>query len=263
MSVSPLVIVHRDPALLAQTAAARLITRLVDAQAARGSASMVVTGGSIGIAVLAALADSPARDAVDWRRVDVWWGDERFLASGDADRNQTQAQSALLDRLPLDPARVHAMAASDGIDGPDVEAAAERYADELAQVAAATGAGRTSVPSFDVLLLGVGPDAHVASLFPEHAAVHEQERTVVGVRGAPKPPPTRITLTLPTICTAEEVWLIVAGTDKAQAVGLSLRGPGPIQAPAGAVSGRRATLWLLDRAAAAHVPPALIRRASP
>ena len=263
MSVSPLVIVHRDPALLAQAAAARLIIRLVDAQAARSSATVVLTGGSSGIAVLTAIAEAPARDAVDWRRVDVWWGDERFLPGGHPDRNQTQAQAALLDRLPLDPERVHPMPASDGLDGPDVEVAANRYADELAQVAAATGTGRAAVPAFDVLLLGVGPDAHVASLFPEHAAVHEQERTVVGVHGAPKPPPTRITLTLPTICTAEEVWLIVAGADKAQAVGLSLRGPGPIQAPAGSVSGRRATRWLLDRAAATHVPPALIRLASP
>ena len=124
MSVSPLVIVHRDPALLAQAAAARLITRLVDAQGARNSASIVVTGGTTGIAVLAAIANSPARDAVDWRHVDVWWGDERFLPAGDPDRNQTQAQAALLDRLPLDPERVHPMPANDGIDGLDVEAAA-------------------------------------------------------------------------------------------------------------------------------------------
>lgn len=263
MSVSPLAIVHRDAAVLAQAAAARLVTRLVDAQAARGSASMVLTGGTVGISVLTALAQSPARDAVDWRRVDVWWGDERFLPAGDPERNDTQAAAALLDQLPLDPRRVHPMPASDGVDGSDVEAAANRYADELAQVAEATGAGRSGVPQFDVLMLGVGPDAHIASLFPEHAGIHEQERTVVGVHGAPKPPPTRITLTLPTICSADEVWLVVAGAEKAQAVGLALSGAGPVQAPAGAASGRRVTLWLLDRAAAAHVPAALVRISSP
>ena len=130
MSVSPLAIVHRDAAVLAQAAAARLVTRLVDAQAARGSASMVLTGGTVGISVLTALAQSPARDAVDWRRVDVWWGDERFLPAGDPERNDTQAVAALLGQLPLDPRRVHPLPASDGVDGSDVEAAANRYADD-------------------------------------------------------------------------------------------------------------------------------------
>ena len=263
MSRSPLVVVHRDATVLAQAAAARLITRVVDAQASRGWASVVLTGGSTGIAVLSALAAAPARDAVDWRQVDVWWGDERFLPAGDPERNDTAARAALLDLLPFDPARVHPMPASDGADGPDAGAAAARYAGELAEVADRTGAGRGGVPVFDVLLLGVGPDAHVASLFPEHAALHETERTVVAVHGSPKPPPTRITLTLPTIDTAEEVWLVTAGTDKAQAVGLALSGAGPMQAPAGAVGGRRATLWLLDRTAASQVPRALVRTASP
>jgi 6-phosphogluconolactonase len=95
------------------------------------------------------------------------------------------------------------------------------------------------------------------------AAVHERERTVVGVHGAPKPPPTRITLTLPALTSADEVWLLVAGAEKARAVGLALRGAGPVQAPAGSAVGRRSTLWLLDRAAAAQVPSQLVRPASP
>jgi 6-phosphogluconolactonase len=273
MSTAPLVIVHRDADLLAQSVAARLVTRLVDAQAARGSAHVVLTGGTIGIACLSALAQSPARDAVDWSAVHVWWGDERYLPSGDPERNETQARAALLDTLPLDPAHVHPMPASDGGDGgasgdpadpaDTVDAAAERYADELARVAAAEGAGRDAVPAFDVLMLGVGPDAHVASLFPEMAGVHEDERTVIGVHGSPKPPPLRISLTLPAIARAEEVLLVASGEGKAGAVGLALSGAGPVQAPAGAVAGRRATVWLLDRAAAAKVPPALVRIASP
>lgn len=263
MSASPLVVVHADPDLLARAAAARLVTRMVDAQAARGFASVVLTGGSMGIGVLAALAQSPARDAVQWSRVDVWWGDERFLPAGDPERNETQARQALLDAVPLDPERVHPMPASDGPDGPDVDAGADRYAAELARAAHSQRSARHDVPVLDVLLLGVGPDAHVASLFPEMAGVHEQERTVIGVHGSPKPPPLRISLTLPAIAQAEEVWLVVAGADKAGAVGLSLRGAGPVQAPAGAVGGRSRTLWLLDRAAAAAVPPALVRIASP
>ncbi|GAB3591064.1 6-phosphogluconolactonase [Angustibacter peucedani] len=263
MSASPLVVVHRDADLLAASVAARLVTKLVDAQAARGRAHVVLTGGTVGIAVLAALADSPARDAVDWSRVHVWWGDERYVPAGSDDRNEKQAREALLDRLPLDPAKVHAMPASDAPGATGVDAAAERYADELARVAASEGAGRDDVPAFDVLMLGVGPDAHVASLFPEMAGVHEQERTVVGVHGSPKPPPLRVSLTLPAIARAEEVWLVAAGEGKAGAIGLALSGAGPVQAPAGAVGGRRATVWLLDRAAAREVPPALIRIASP
>ena len=262
MNTAPRVVVHAAKQLLAEAAAARLVTRLVDAQSSRGSAGVVLTGGSVGIGVLAALAASPARDAVDWSRVDVWWGDERFLPAGHPERNETQAREALLDRLPLDPQRVHPMPASDGPDGGDVDAAAARHAEELA--AAARREGRhDGVPTFDVLMLGVGPDAHVASLFPEMAGVHETERTVVGVHGSPKPPPLRTSLTLPAICNADEVWLVVAGEDKAAAVGLALRGAGPVQAPASAVRGRRTTLWLLDRAAAAQVPPALVRLASP
>ncbi|MGN6302791.1 MAG: 6-phosphogluconolactonase [Angustibacter sp.] len=263
MSASPVVVVHADAAGLARSVADRLVTRLVEAQSDRGRAHVVLTGGGMGSAVLKALDDGPGRDAVDWGRVHVWWGDERFLPSGHPDRNETQARAALLDRLPLDPSHVHAVPASEAPGVRDVDDAAARYADELAQVAEREGVGRDGTPVFDVLMLGVGPDAHVASVFPELAAVHEQERLVVGVHGSPKPPPLRVTLTLPAIARAQEVWLVAAGAEKAQAVGLSLRGAGPVQAPAGAARGRRVTAWLLDRAAAANVPPALVRIASP
>ncbi len=122
------VIVHADPDLLAQAVAARLIVALIDAQADRGEAGIVLTGGRIASAVYRAVRSLPARDAVDWSRVDVWWGDERFLPAGDPDRNETQAREALLDTLPLTPARVHPMPPSDGPDGNDPEAAAARYA---------------------------------------------------------------------------------------------------------------------------------------
>ncbi|MEU3462402.1 6-phosphogluconolactonase [Streptomyces sp. NPDC006733] len=257
---TPQVVVHRDKELMAKAAAARLITKIVDAQSARGSASVVLTGGRNGNALLAALAASPARDAVDWAHLDLWWGDERFEPEGDAERNVTQAREILLDAVPLDPARVHAMPASDGAHGRDVDAAAADYAAELAKASGPEDHG--PVPTFDVLMLGVGPDTHVASLFPEHPAVRETERTVVGVHGAPKPPPTRISLTLPAIRAAREVWLLAAGEDKAGAVAMALSGAGEIQAPAAGARGRRRTLWLLDRAAAAELPPQLYPPAS-
>jgi len=91
MSV-PEVLVHHDEPLLAKAVAARLLTALVDSVAARGSASVVLTGGGIGTSVLAELAVAPARDAVDWRRLDIWWGDERFRPAGDPERNETGAR---------------------------------------------------------------------------------------------------------------------------------------------------------------------------
>jgi 6-phosphogluconolactonase len=254
------VIVHHDPDLLAKAVAARIVVRIVDVQAAKSTASIVLTGGGIGTATLAALRDSAARDAIDWKRLDVWWGDERFLPPGDPERNETQARKALLDDVPLDPARVHAVAGPDAPTGNDPEAAAAAYAAELA--AAALPEDHGDVPQFDLLLLGVGPDGHVASLFPGAPASYD-DRPVVAVRGAPKPPPTRITLTFRSINTAREVWLVAAGEEKAGAVRLALSGSGPVQVPAAGVGGRSRTLWLLDRAAAAALPRELARIASP
>jgi 6-phosphogluconolactonase len=230
-----LVVVHRDATLLAQAVAARLITGLADAQAARGTASIVLTGGGIGGATLRELAAAPARDAIDWSALDVWWGDERFLPAGHPDRNETQAREALLSHVGLDADRVHPMASSNGAHGDDLDGAAAAYAEELG-----------TVPTFDILLLGMGPDGHVASLFPNAPALSD-ERTVIPVRGAPKPPPTRISLSLGAINNAREVWLIAAGEEKAAAVQQALGGRG---LPAAEVHGTEATRWLLDRAAA-------------
>ncbi|HEY7488397.1 MAG TPA: 6-phosphogluconolactonase [Streptosporangiaceae bacterium] len=253
---APAVLVHRDQTLLAQVVAARLVTRLVDAQTAQGTASLVLTGGGIGTAVLAELAATPVRDAVDWRRLDIWWGDERFRPSGDPERNETGARAALLDHVDVDPARVHPMPASDGQDGDNPEAAAERYAAELRTATRPEDHGL--VPSFDILLLGLGPETHVASLFPGMPALYD-ERAVVAVRGCPKPPPTRITLTLPSIRTAREVWIIAAGESKATATRMALSDAGPIQVPAAGARGRQRTLFLLDRAAASQLPSDLGR----
>jgi 6-phosphogluconolactonase len=258
VSQSPTVIVHHDRQLLADDVAGRLVVAILDAQSSRGEADVVLTGGSMGSEVLVSLGRSPAKDTIDWRHLNLWWGDERFLPAGDPERNETQAREALLDSVPLVSSRVHPMPASDGPDGPDVDAAAARYARELA--AAAHGGHR--VPEFDVLMLGVGPDAHVASLFPEHPALHERDESTIGVRGAPKPPPLRVSMTFPSLCAARDVWFLVAGPDKAGAVGLALSGAGQMQAPAAGVVGLRTTTWLLDREAATHVPTQLIRLAS-
>jgi len=260
VSSDPTLVVHRSGDLLAQAAAARLVTRLVDVQSTGRAPSLVLTGGSIAARTYAAVAGSPAHAAVDWGRVDLWWGDERFLPAGDPDRNETQARDALLGTVPVDPGRVHPMPASDGPSGGDPDQAGADYAEELRRATRPEDHG--AVPVFDLLLLGVGPDGHVASLFPEHPALYD-ERTVTAVRGAPKPPPTRLSMTFPTLLSAREVWFLVAGSDKAQAVRLALSGAGRMQVPAAGVRGRQRTLWLLDRDAASEVPASLARAASP
>ena len=256
MTGSPTTVaVVRDADLLAETVAARLLTALVDAQARRGTASVVLTGGGVGIAALVAVRRSGARQAVDWRQVDLWWGDERYVPADDPERNERQAREALLDSLDLDPARVHPMGALGGPDGDDVDAAAARYAEELRRAAPPDH----EVPPFDVLLLGMGAEGHTASIFPESPAAHD-DRLVVGVHGCPKPPPTRISLGLRALNAAREVWFAVAGRDKAPMVAMALGGAGPVQVPAAGVRGRTATLWLLDEAAASALPRDLRRR---
>jgi 6-phosphogluconolactonase len=243
------VLVCPDENVLANAVAARLITRIVDAQSARGVASIVLTGGGVGIATLRAVAASPAQEAVDWSRVDVYWGDERFVPADDDERNEKQAREALLDRLAFDPERIHPMPASDSADGGNVDAAAARYADLLA----AAAPDDASVPRFDVLMLGMGPEGHTASMFPETDAVAETDCAVVGVTECPKPPPTRISMTRMAIASADEVWLIAAGEGKADAVARAVRGAGPIEVPAASAVGRHRSLWLLDRAAAGEL----------
>jgi 6-phosphogluconolactonase len=254
----PGVLVHRDQEVLAKAVAARLVTRLVDVQSARGGAHLVLTGGGVGTAVLEEIAATPAHDAVDWHSLDIWWGDERFLPAGHPERNETGARAALLDRVDVDPKRVHPMPSSDQDGSP--EDAAARYAAELR--AATRPEDHGSVPSFDVLMLGMGPDGHVASLFPGMPALYDQ-RPVVAVRGAPKPPPIRLTLTLPAIRTAREVWIIAAGESKAKAVRLALSDAGPVQVPAAGARGRQRTLFLLDRAAAKELPRGIGQMGSP
>ena len=245
--MSRLVVVHPDAAVLAEATAARLLTRVLDVQSERSPVHLVLTGGTVGIATLAAVARNPVRTAVDWSQVHLWWGDERFLPDGDPDRNETQARDALIDSLgdALPAANVHAVPALDAtVATPELSAA--QYSDELARWAA-PGA---LAPAFDVLLLGMGPDGHVASLFPGHPALEAAGVATVGVHASPKPPPQRVSLTFDAIGAAREVWVIAAGPEKASAVASALSG-GPVeQTPAAGARGQERTLWLLDAAAA-------------
>jgi 6-phosphogluconolactonase len=248
----PDVVIEPDADRLARSVASAFVARVAAAQAVHGTASVVLTGGGMGTAVLehvAALAEEPEREVVDWTAVDVWWGDERFVPADSEDRNELGARRALLDKVGVPLARVHAVPASDA-GFATAEEAADWYAGELADAA-----GDGPVPRFDVLLLGVGPEGHVASIFPDSPAARD-ERPVVAVHDCPKPPPTRVSLTFPTINSAEEIWLLVSGEGKAGAVARGVRGAPGEEFPAGAVHGKRATRWLLDAAAAGKLPSA-------
>lgn len=256
------IIVHPDAEALAAAVGARLVSGIVDAQAQHGSAGVVLTGGGMGTRSQQATVADPGQSAVDWRRVDFYWGDERFVAADDPDRNEKQAYDAMLSHLPIDPARVHAMPATGGPWGDDPDAAAAAHAATLAAVAAAEGGDPIAgVPRFDILMLGVGPDAHIASLFPDHGETEITDRTVVPVRNSPKPPPTRLSFTFPLIRSAREVWLVASGAEKAEAFAEALApGADPNRYPAAGAVGRVRTLALIDEAAAAALPPQMRHR---
>ncbi|WP_426244388.1 6-phosphogluconolactonase [Nocardioides sp. LHG3406-4] len=238
----PEVVVHDDAGTLAGDVASRLLEVLELAQADGRVPQIGLTGGSIADAVHREVARRAVDSSVDWTRVVLWWGDERFVPAGSSERNATGARQALLDGLPLDPAHVHEMPAADG--GLDLDGAAAAYADDLRT----HGSG-----AFDVLMLGVGPDGHCASLFPGHPALDVDDQVAVGVRESPKPPPERISLTFAALNRSRAVWFVVSGEEKAAAVASALSGADVHQTPAAGVQGQDETLWLLDADAASQL----------
>lgn len=242
-----IVATYPDADALVAAAGDRLADAVEAAIAARGRALVVLTGGGNGIALLHRLGEHAAR--IDWDCVHLFFGDDRFVPAADADRNDKQAREALLGRIEIPATNVHAMPASDGAYGDDLDAAAAAYQEVLA----ASAEPGQPAPHFDVHLLGMGAEGHVNSLFPDTAAVKEIARLVVGVPDSPKPPPRRITLTLPAIRRSREVWLVVAGESKAEAVAAAVGGADPVSVPAAGAVGWEQTVWLLDEAAASQL----------
>jgi 6-phosphogluconolactonase len=235
------VVVHPDGDAVARATAARLLLALLDAQAVRRPLHVCLTGGTVGTQVLAEVAGSPLRDLIDWTGVHLWWGDERFVERTSTDRNEGQARAAMIDALPVPGQNVHPMPST---ETGTLETAVAAVVDDLADEAPDGAAW----PVFDVTLLGVGPDGHVASLFPGKESLAVTEVGAVGETDSPKPPPARISLTLPVLNDSRQVWFVVAGADKAEAVDAVLHGGSDL--PAARVSGQDVTLWLLDAAAA-------------
>jgi 6-phosphogluconolactonase len=244
-AAGPEILLHSGPDEVAEALAARLMARLTEIQRDFRIPQLALTGGRIATRAYERLGSEGPNSAVDWSRVELWWGDERFVPADHPDRNAKQTLDLLAKPLALHPDRIHQMPASDG--SLELDQAAEAYARELGDTV------------FDICLLGMGPDGHVASIFPEHPSSYE-EGQVIAVRSSPKPPPERISLALPVINRSHEVWFIVSGADKAAAAKMALLGAGPVQVPAAGVSGVKRTLWLMDRDAAAELPDDLQQR---
>jgi 6-phosphogluconolactonase len=238
---------YADADALVAAAGDRLVIAMAAAISKRDVAYVVLTGGGTGVKLLKHLGDHG--EAIDWSKVHLFWGDDRYVPADDDDRNDKQAREALLDHIAIPAANVHAMPASDGEFGADIDAAALAYE----QVLAANATGGAPTPDFDVHLLGMGGEGHVNSLFPHSPATRETDRLVVGVTDSPKPPPERITLTLPAVIRSREVWLVVAGSEKAEAVAAAVGGAASDDVPAAGAVGRDLTVWLLDEAAAADL----------
>ncbi|EON23903.1 6-phosphogluconolactonase [Nocardioides sp. CF8] len=246
------VVVHEDASTLAGDVASRLLSRLEEEQA-RGEVPQIgLTGGTIADAIHIEVARRAPDSSVDWSKVVFWWGDERFVPSTSEDRNARQARTALLDQLlradpPLDPANVHEVPAADEVEA--VEDAAAAYSTALR-----THGG----DSLSVLMLGVGPDGHIASLFPRHPALDTSDGIAVAVHDSPKPPPLRVSLTFDALARATSGWFLVSGAEKAAAVAAAVMEPEIAggdrrEIPARGVLGTSETLWLLDAAAASEL----------
>lgn len=244
MSAGPNVVVEQRDSKdeLGAAISAQLVTEIAQAQRDRGVAHVILTGGSMGGLSLQAL---PGASGIDWSQVHFWWGDERFVPAGSADRNDLEADRAALAQLPVPAANVHRAA------GPDQVATAEESAAAYSSaVRAALGDGL-----FDVTMFGVGPDGHLASLFPHHPAQRTADAIAIAVHDSPKPPPDRVSLTFDCLNRSRNVWLMVAGAEKADAVAAALAPDADRwDVPASGVHGTNSTVWWVDSAAASELP---------
>ncbi|WP_299055330.1 6-phosphogluconolactonase [uncultured Nocardioides sp.] len=237
---APTVRTHPDADALAHSVAVSLVHRLATWQAEGREPAVALTGGTIAERIHA-LVPTLDTSSVDWTRVSFWWGDERYVAADSDDRNDLPAVRDLLEPLGVPADRIHRMPATDAGHA-DVDAAAAAYADAVR----GQGGG-----GFDLVMLGLGPDGHVASLFPGFAQL-EADGIAVGVTGSPKPPPERVSLTFAALDRTDEVWFLVSGEAKADAVRRGLAEDGSVtETPARGVTGGDRTWWLDSDAASA------------
>jgi 6-phosphogluconolactonase len=235
-----------DPTEVAAAVAERFLQRMSAAQGRGEEPHVALTGGGIADAVHEQVAQQAGRHDVDWSRVVFWWGDERFVAPDSSDRNARKARELLLDRVAA--SQVHEMPSTAA--APDVAAAASAYSD----LVRSAGSGE-----FDLVMLGMGPDGHVASLFPGFPQLDVDDTIAVPVTDSPKPPPERVSLTFPALNRTRAVWFLVTGEAKADGVRRALADNGDLhETPARGISptpqsGAGETIWFLDLAAASKL----------
>jgi 6-phosphogluconolactonase len=237
------IVVLPDAAELADESADRFAKLAQAAIATQGRFTVALSGGSTPRALYERLARPPLRETIDWANIHIFWGDERFVPPDDAESCYRMARETLLAHVPIPAANIYPVPTVGGT----AEAAAEAYAETISAFFG------TEAPCFDLVLLGMGPDGHTASLFPSHAEViNPSGKLVLAVHDAPKPPPTRITCTYELINAAANIIFLVAGADKATTLREVLRGPVDLaRLPAQGVRPQRGTLvWLVDQAAA-------------
>jgi 6-phosphogluconolactonase len=235
----PQIAVVADAPALAQTAARRLVDRVSH----RNRAAVCLTGGSSPLALYRLLAQDPWRSEVPWDRVHWFMGDDRFVPESDPLNNMGAARRALLDQAPAPRQNIHPIPTQAN----DPEDAADRYEAELKQFYGADrlDAGR---PLFDLVLMGLGPDGHTASLFPHSPALEERQRWVVGVAKAGMEPfVPRVTLTFAALASTREMLFLVDSADKRPILGRVLGGE---DLPARRAYAQGDLVWLIIRAAA-------------
>lgn len=245
-------VVVDDAAQVASRAATDVADQLAEAITARGEAHLVVTGGTVGTATALELPAAFATAGVDASAVHVWWGDERFVEPDSEERNDQGVDAGFLQTAGLDPEKIHRIPGS--TSGMSLEEAAAWYGQELDRAGGDAPFHTRGQAFFDVLLLGVGPDGHVASLFPEHPAQREDTANAIAVTDSPKPPSERVSLSWPVLNSARHVGLLVAGAEKAAAVARGHGDIDPWHTPASSVRGLESTTWYLDAAAATELP---------
>jgi 6-phosphogluconolactonase len=249
--MTPQVVVAPTAERLVEDVVAQLVPCLRNAIEEHGRAALVLTAGSVMESLWRAIASSSDAAALDWSKVDVFFGDERFVPAGTADRNDRPAREILFDRAPFSGAGWYPMPASDGDYGDDLDAAATGYAATLRGARRADDAGE--LPAFDVVLLGVGPDGHCCSLFPNHPSAQDDSDIVIAVRDSPKAPPLRVSLSFGGLNAARQVWVVASGAGKAEAAMLALGGADPRHIPSAGARGTERTIWFLDAEAAAQL----------
>jgi len=240
--LTPDVRVHRDADSLAAATATALLETIGAAAAGGAGCSLALAGGTTPGALYRRLGSAPP-SPIGWGKVEIFWGDERYVPPEDPRSNYRMAKEAWLDRAAIPPESIHPMPTHFG----DPNEAASAYE------ATMRGSFAGTCPRFNIILLGLGADGHTASLFPGSPALAERSRWVVAAK-APADPPVRLTLTLPVLNNAERVWFLVSGKEKAPALArvLAMGKPEEFGPPAAAVRPANGTVvWWVDQAAAA------------